>query len=146
MNHCPDSFLNEQQSPLLSSATHAPYLTSLHVRFWVCEAESECKGNLLFAGEHTSADYAGYMEEAVESGNRVAKELFALRKKKANRTKRSLALKLVTYGNPCRFSTKPGREMPLKLGSFGGTLRLLIILHMPNDGKRDSQKLHSGNP
>lgn len=34
----------------------------------------ELDGNLLFAGEHTSADFSGFMSGAVQSGNRVAKE------------------------------------------------------------------------
>lgn len=34
-------------------------------------------GNLIFAGEHTSADFNGYMEGAAESGERAAKEVLA---------------------------------------------------------------------
>jgi monoamine oxidase len=34
-------------------------------------------GNLFFAGEHTSAEFNGYMEGAAESGERVAKEILA---------------------------------------------------------------------
>jgi monoamine oxidase len=34
-------------------------------------------GNLFFAGEHTSADFNGYMEGAAESGERAAKEVLA---------------------------------------------------------------------
>ena len=37
-------------------------------------------GRILFAGEHTSAEAQGYMEGAVESGQRVASELRALRR------------------------------------------------------------------
>ena len=37
-------------------------------------ASPELDGRLLFAGEHTSADFSGFMCGAVESGNRAAKE------------------------------------------------------------------------
>jgi monoamine oxidase len=39
---------------------------------------TELNGALLFAGEHTSLAYSGYMNGAVESGNRVARELLGL--------------------------------------------------------------------
>ncbi|MEO6739269.1 MAG: NAD(P)/FAD-dependent oxidoreductase [Chthoniobacteraceae bacterium] len=37
-------------------------------------ATPELRGRLLFAGEHTSANFSGFMCGAIESGNRVAKE------------------------------------------------------------------------
>jgi monoamine oxidase len=37
----------------------------------------ELGGCLLFAGEHTSGDFAGFMNGAVQSGNRAAKEIIA---------------------------------------------------------------------
>lgn len=37
-------------------------------------ATPELDGKLLFAGEHTSADFSGFMSGAIESGNRAAKE------------------------------------------------------------------------
>ena len=37
-------------------------------------ASPELKGRLLFAGEHTSADFSGFMCGAIQSGNRVAQE------------------------------------------------------------------------
>jgi monoamine oxidase len=40
-------------------------------------AEGEAVGHLYFAGEHTSLLAQGYMEGAVESGERVAKEVLA---------------------------------------------------------------------
>jgi monoamine oxidase len=40
----------------------------------------ELDGRLIFAGEHTSGEFAGFMNGAVESGNRAAKEILALRK------------------------------------------------------------------
>ncbi|MBS2015373.1 MAG: FAD-dependent oxidoreductase [Deltaproteobacteria bacterium] len=38
-------------------------------------SEAEVEGNVHFCGEHTSTDFQGYMEGAVESGERVAKEI-----------------------------------------------------------------------
>ncbi len=40
-------------------------------------ATAELDGALLFAGEHTSANFPGFMCGAIESGNRVAKEALA---------------------------------------------------------------------
>jgi len=37
-------------------------------------ASPELDGRLLFAGEHTSADFSGFMCGAIQSGNRVAGE------------------------------------------------------------------------
>ncbi len=47
---------------------------------WVYQAAAttECEGRLLFAGEHTSFESPGYMNGAVESGNRVANELLGV--------------------------------------------------------------------
>ena len=44
---------------------------------WIQEAAAaaECGGRLLFAGEHTSEDFCGFMNGAVESGNRTAAEV-----------------------------------------------------------------------
>ena len=38
-------------------------------------AAPELDGRLIFAGEHTSSDFSGFMNGAVESGNRAAKEI-----------------------------------------------------------------------
>ena len=40
-------------------------------------AASELNGNLLFGGEHTSVDFNGFMNGAVDSGERVARALLA---------------------------------------------------------------------
>jgi monoamine oxidase len=42
--------------------------------------ESELNGRLLFAGEHCSQDYAGYMNGAVQSGNAVVKTILQNKK------------------------------------------------------------------
>jgi len=39
--------------------------------------EREVEGTVHFAGEHTSVDAQGYMEGAVESGERAAHEVLA---------------------------------------------------------------------
>jgi monoamine oxidase len=44
---------------------------------------SRGSGRIVFAGDHTSSDYQGYMNGAVESGIRAAKEVVALEKARA---------------------------------------------------------------
>lgn len=48
-------------------------------------AKPELDGALVFAGEHTSGDFAGFMNGAIESGNRAAREI--LEPKKRERAK-----------------------------------------------------------
>ena len=40
----------------------------------------ELDGRLLFAGEHTSTEFSGFMNGAVESGNRAADEILQPKK------------------------------------------------------------------
>ena len=40
----------------------------------------ELNGRLIFAGEHTSGDFAGFMNGAIQSGNRAAREIIGVRK------------------------------------------------------------------
>jgi monoamine oxidase len=47
--------------------------------------ESRVDGRLIFAGEHTSGDFSGFMNGAVQSGNRAAKEI--LQSKRTERPK-----------------------------------------------------------
>jgi monoamine oxidase len=42
--------------------------------------EPELDGRLIFAGEHTSGDFSGFMNGAVQSGNRAAQEIIAPKK------------------------------------------------------------------
>ena len=42
--------------------------------------EPELGGRLIFAGEHTAGDFSGFMNGAVQSGNRAAKEILAPKK------------------------------------------------------------------
>ncbi len=46
---------------------------------WGVTAEPGLEGRLLFAGEHTSADFGGFMQGAYESGNRCASEILEVR-------------------------------------------------------------------
>ena len=39
--------------------------------------EARRQGNCLFAGEHTSIDFQGYLNGAVETGQRAAGEILA---------------------------------------------------------------------
>ncbi|MCX6129172.1 MAG: FAD-dependent oxidoreductase, partial [Proteobacteria bacterium] len=45
--------------------------------------EPELNGRLLFAGEHTSIDFSGFMNGAVESGNTVAQQIVMQKTKRA---------------------------------------------------------------
>ena len=40
-------------------------------------SEGEREGNCHFAGEHTSVDFQGYLNGAVETGERAADEILA---------------------------------------------------------------------
>jgi monoamine oxidase len=42
--------------------------------------EPELDGGLIFAGEHTSGDFSGFMNGAVQSGNRAAREIIEAKK------------------------------------------------------------------
>jgi monoamine oxidase len=46
-----------------------------YTSFFGCEGETELNGKLIFAGEHTSPDWWGYMNGAIQSGERAAKEV-----------------------------------------------------------------------
>ena len=39
--------------------------------------EGDAQGNCLFAGEHTSIDFQGYLNGAVDTGQRAAGEILA---------------------------------------------------------------------
>ncbi len=66
MNHWPS------QKFMLGSYT-CPLIGQVTTMLEHC-ATPELDGKLLFAGEHTSADFSGFMCGAIESGNRAAKE------------------------------------------------------------------------
>ncbi|HJQ57958.1 MAG TPA: NAD(P)/FAD-dependent oxidoreductase [Vineibacter sp.] len=48
-----------------------------YTAFYGIESQPELGGRLLFAGEHTSTDYSGFMNGAVQSGLRAARQILA---------------------------------------------------------------------
>ena len=60
-----------------TKASYAGCKTGQYTAFLEHAAQSELDGRLLFAGEHTSANFVGFMNGAVDAGERVAKELLA---------------------------------------------------------------------
>jgi monoamine oxidase len=46
--------------------------------------EPELEGRLIFAGEHTSGEFSGFMNGAVQSGNRAAKEILEPKRARAS--------------------------------------------------------------
>jgi monoamine oxidase len=60
-----------------TKASYSGPLVGQYTSFFEYAAKPELEGRLIFAGEHTSADFAGFMNGAVESGERAAKELLA---------------------------------------------------------------------
>jgi monoamine oxidase len=66
--------MNWQKHPF----THGSYSCPLVGQFTTmltAAATPELDGRLIFAGEHTSAAFSGFMNGAVESGNRAAREI-----------------------------------------------------------------------
>lgn len=63
--------------------THGSYscpLVGQYTTLLKSASESELDGRLIFAGEHTSGDGAGFMNGAVQSGNRAANEIIEAKK------------------------------------------------------------------
>jgi monoamine oxidase len=56
-------------------ASYSGPLAGQYCTFYENAAKPELDGKLIFAGEHTSMESAGFMNGAVESGERAAKEL-----------------------------------------------------------------------
>ena len=50
-------------------------LVGQYTTLFAAVPKPELHGRLIFAGEHTSGDFAGFMNGAVQSGNRAAKEI-----------------------------------------------------------------------
>jgi monoamine oxidase len=55
-------------------------LVDQHTTLLEAVSKSELTGRLIFAGEHTSDDFIGFMNGGVESGNRAAKEIIGSKK------------------------------------------------------------------
>jgi monoamine oxidase len=60
-----------------TKASYAGCKVGQYTAFLEYAAQTELDGRLLFAGEHTSANFVGFMNGAVDAGERVAKELLA---------------------------------------------------------------------
>ena len=60
-----------------TKASYAGCLVGQYTAFLEYAAQTELDGKLLFAGEHTSAESVGFMNGAVDAGERVARELLA---------------------------------------------------------------------
>jgi monoamine oxidase len=61
-----------------TKASYAGCRVGQYTHFLEYAAQTELAGRLLFAGEHTSAESVGFMNGAVDAGERVAKELLAV--------------------------------------------------------------------
>ena len=59
----------------LTKGSYACPLVGQYLTLLGAAATPELDGRLIFAGEHTSGDFAGFMNGAIESGNRAAKEI-----------------------------------------------------------------------
>jgi len=60
-----------------TKASYAGALVGQYTSFFEYAARTELGGKLLFAGEHTSAESVGFMNGAVDAGERTARELLA---------------------------------------------------------------------
>ncbi|MGE5704116.1 MAG: flavin monoamine oxidase family protein, partial [Clostridia bacterium] len=58
-----------------TKGSYGCYLTGQYTKF--CGIEGEREGNCFFAGEHTSINHQGYLNGAVETGQRAAEEILA---------------------------------------------------------------------
>ncbi len=66
------------RTPLLITLRKAAIIAQLCEEQRISTAKGEAVGGLHFAGEHTSLAFQGFMNGAVESGERVAREILAL--------------------------------------------------------------------
>lgn len=60
-----------------TKASYAGALAGQYTRFFEYAAQAELANTLFFAGEHTSSKSVGFMNGAVEAGERVAREVLA---------------------------------------------------------------------
>jgi monoamine oxidase len=63
-----------------STGSYTCPLVGQYTTLLAAASPAELDGRLVFAGEHTSGDYSGFMNGAVESGNRAAKEIIEPKK------------------------------------------------------------------
>lgn len=67
-------FMDWQKNPW-SQGSYAVLNPGQYSQFWGTGPIAECNGQLLFAGEHTSMDFQGFMNGAYESGLRAARQI-----------------------------------------------------------------------
>lgn len=70
-----NSIMQHWPSVPLARGSYCSPKVGQYLEFFGCEGETELNGRLLFAGEHTSPDWWGYMNGAIQSGERAAKEV-----------------------------------------------------------------------
>jgi monoamine oxidase len=68
------AIMNWPKNPFVRGSYTCP-LAGQFTTLLAAAATPELDGRLIFAGEHTSADFSGFMNGAVESGNRAAGEI-----------------------------------------------------------------------
>jgi monoamine oxidase len=66
--------MNWPKNPFVGASYTCP-LVGQFTTLLAAAATPELGGRLIFAGEHTSANFSGFMNGAVESGNRAAREI-----------------------------------------------------------------------
>ncbi len=64
----------------LTKGSYACPLVGQYTTLLAAAPGAELDGRLIFAGEHTSGDYAGFMNGGVQSGNRAAEEVIGTEK------------------------------------------------------------------
>lgn len=72
-NYAGKSAIDHRQSNQWSKGSYSYYKVGQYTKFAGIEGVRE--GNIFFAGEHTSIEYKGYLNGAVESGERAANEV-----------------------------------------------------------------------
>ena len=71
------------QKSLYSDPNSSPFLGGAYSQYRIGQytgfsgIEGVAEGNIHFAGEHTSQDFQGFMEGAVTTGERAAREILA---------------------------------------------------------------------
>lgn len=73
--HDGNSQMQHWPSAPLARGSYTSPKVGQYTSLFGCEGETELKGKFLFAGEHTSPDWWGYMNGAIQSGERAAKEV-----------------------------------------------------------------------
>ena len=73
--HDGNSVMQHWPSAPLARGSYTSPKVGQYTSIFGSQSETELKGKLIFAGEHTSPDWWGYMNGAIESGERAAREV-----------------------------------------------------------------------